>query len=137
NVEELPFTDESFDTVIGTCVFCTVPDPSKGLSEARRVCRSDGRILLIEHMLSQRPLEAAPLRLLDPLLYLAIGDHPARRTGLYFAPAGLTITGVRDLWRGLVWAIEAVPGEVRPTRPWPYWTTPEVDDGDPDLPFLH
>lgn len=124
-----PFPDQTFDTIIGTCVFCTVPDTLKGLSEARRVCRRDGRVLLLEHMLSPRPLTAAVLRLADPLLYIALGDHPARKTGLYFAPAGLEVVRAADLWRGIVWDIEAVPGTVRAPRPWPHWATSE-GDGD-------
>jgi ubiquinone/menaquinone biosynthesis C-methylase UbiE len=39
----LPFTDASFDTVIATCVFCSVPDPLRGLRELRRVLVADGQ----------------------------------------------------------------------------------------------
>ncbi len=121
NVEELPFGDASFDTVVATFVFCTVPDPHKGLAEAARVCRPGGRVLLLEHMQSPRPLAAALIRALDPLFYLAAGDHPARRTGTFLGPAGLEVMRARDLWHGIVWEVAARPGSVRPPAPWPRW----------------
>jgi ubiquinone/menaquinone biosynthesis C-methylase UbiE len=37
--ESLPFPDSTFDTVVGTLVFCTIPDPLKALNEVRRVCK--------------------------------------------------------------------------------------------------
>jgi SAM-dependent methyltransferase len=35
DVQALPFPDASFDTLIATCVFCSVPDPVLGLRELR------------------------------------------------------------------------------------------------------
>src|SRR5215469_8878447 len=37
DAQALPFADASFDTVIATFVFCSVPDPVQGLREAARV----------------------------------------------------------------------------------------------------
>ena len=33
NAEALPFPDHTFDTVVGTLVFCTIPDPCQALCE--------------------------------------------------------------------------------------------------------
>jgi ubiquinone/menaquinone biosynthesis C-methylase UbiE len=44
-VEALRFTDDSFDTVIATCVFCSVNDSVRGLREVRRVVRLGGPVL--------------------------------------------------------------------------------------------
>jgi ubiquinone/menaquinone biosynthesis C-methylase UbiE len=49
DAESLAFPDASFDTVISSLSTCTVPDPVLQLREMARVCRADGRILLIEH----------------------------------------------------------------------------------------
>lgn len=38
DVQDMKFPDDAFDTVFTTCVFCSVPDPIKGLKEIRRVC---------------------------------------------------------------------------------------------------
>jgi len=50
----MDFTDNSFDTVVTSCVFCSVPNPVKGLKEIRRVCKNDGKILMLEHVRSQK-----------------------------------------------------------------------------------
>ncbi len=47
--EELPFEDASFDTVVCTFTLCTVADPRRTLSEARRVLRPGGTFLFCEH----------------------------------------------------------------------------------------
>jgi ubiquinone/menaquinone biosynthesis C-methylase UbiE len=51
--EMLQFEDNSFDTVVSTMSTCTFADPVAALREMQRVCRPDGRILLIEHGRSQ------------------------------------------------------------------------------------
>jgi ubiquinone/menaquinone biosynthesis C-methylase UbiE len=49
DAENLPFLDNSFDTVISTLSSCTFPDPALAFQEMSRVCKPDGRILLLEH----------------------------------------------------------------------------------------
>ena len=48
--EELPFEDESFDTVVSTLVLCTVGDPRRAVAEVARVLRPGGRLLFLEHV---------------------------------------------------------------------------------------
>jgi SAM-dependent methyltransferase len=48
--EALPFADDSFDTVVSTLVFCTVPDVAASLREVRRVLAPGGRLLFLEHV---------------------------------------------------------------------------------------
>ena len=48
--EDLPFDDDSFDTVVSTLVLCTVGDQDAALREARRVLKDDGRLLFLEHV---------------------------------------------------------------------------------------
>lgn len=50
DVEALPFDDASFDTVIGTLVFCSVQRPARGLAELFRVLRPGGELRLVEHV---------------------------------------------------------------------------------------
>ncbi len=52
DVEALPFAENSFDSVVSTFVFCTVPYPEKGLMEIYRVLKPGGRALFLEHMKS-------------------------------------------------------------------------------------
>jgi ubiquinone/menaquinone biosynthesis C-methylase UbiE len=49
DAENLAFPDRSFDTVVDSLSLCTFPDPLIALKEMARVCRSEGRILLLEH----------------------------------------------------------------------------------------
>jgi len=49
DAQKLDFTDGSFDTVTSALSTCTFPDPIQALQEMKRVCRTDGLILLLEH----------------------------------------------------------------------------------------
>ncbi len=48
--EDLPFPDDSFDTVVATLVLCTVADPRRALREVERVLRPGGQLLFLEHV---------------------------------------------------------------------------------------
>src|ERR1700756_2835963 len=50
--EDLPFNDDSFDSVVATLVLCTVDDQPRALRELRRVLRPGGRLLFMEHVRS-------------------------------------------------------------------------------------
>jgi ubiquinone/menaquinone biosynthesis C-methylase UbiE len=53
--EDLPFEDDSFDTIVSTLVLCGVDDQARSLREMRRVLRPGGRLLFIEHVRSDDP----------------------------------------------------------------------------------
>lgn len=53
--EELPFADDSFDTVVSTLVLCGVDDQERALRELRRVLRPGGQLMFIEHVRSDEP----------------------------------------------------------------------------------
>ncbi|HSD23538.1 MAG TPA: class I SAM-dependent methyltransferase [Solirubrobacterales bacterium] len=50
--EQLPFEDDSFDTVVSTLVLCTVDDPRRAIREVARVLRPGGQLLFLEHVRS-------------------------------------------------------------------------------------
>jgi ubiquinone/menaquinone biosynthesis C-methylase UbiE len=54
DAEALPFSDQSFDTVVSSFSTCTFPDPVAALKEMERVCRPGGKVLLLEHGRSDR-----------------------------------------------------------------------------------
>jgi len=47
--EEIPLADGTVDTVVSTFTLCSVADPIRALMEMRRVLRSKGRLLFVEH----------------------------------------------------------------------------------------
>jgi ubiquinone/menaquinone biosynthesis C-methylase UbiE len=52
SAEHLPFVDASFDTVVTTWTLCSIPDPLAALIEMRRVLKSGGCLLFVEHGLA-------------------------------------------------------------------------------------
>jgi ubiquinone/menaquinone biosynthesis C-methylase UbiE len=48
NVEDLPFSDNTFDTIINTMAFTGYPDGDKALSEMKRVLKTEGKLLLVD-----------------------------------------------------------------------------------------
>ena len=47
--EPLPLADSSVDTVVLTWTLCSIPNVSRALAEMRRVLRTDGRLIFVEH----------------------------------------------------------------------------------------
>jgi len=91
DAQALDFPDQTFDTVTASFVFCSVPDPVLGLVEARRVCKSDGRIVLLEHMRSDNKQVGRVLDLVNPLIVRTLGFNVNRRTLDNIRRAGLVI----------------------------------------------
>ena len=49
DASKLPFPDNSYDTIVDTFGLCSFDDPVAVLKELQRVCKPDGKILLLEH----------------------------------------------------------------------------------------
>ncbi|HQS71175.1 MAG: SAM-dependent methyltransferase [Novosphingobium sp. 28-62-57] len=65
--EQIPFSDNSFDTAVCTYTLCSVDDPAKVLSELRRILRPGGTLLFLEHGLSDEGGVARWQRRIEPL----------------------------------------------------------------------
>lgn len=50
--ESLPYDDESFNTVIASTVFCTIPDVEQAIREIDRVLQPNGELRFFEHVRS-------------------------------------------------------------------------------------
>jgi phosphatidylethanolamine/phosphatidyl-N-methylethanolamine N-methyltransferase len=59
DAHDLAFPDGSFDCVVAQFVITLVADPERVLSECARVVRPGGRIILVNHLYSERGLAAA------------------------------------------------------------------------------
>lgn len=106
DVQELAFADETFDTIITTCVFCSVPDPVKGLKEIRRVCKKDGKILMLEHVISKKPLIGRLMNFLNPIIVRVVGANINRETVINLQKAGLKVEVEKDLLLDIVKHLE-------------------------------
>ncbi|CAA7601576.1 Methyltransferase type 11 [Acididesulfobacillus acetoxydans] len=109
DAQNMEFPDDSFDTVVATCVFCSVSDPIKGLREIRRVCKPNGKIILLEHVRSDNPILGKIMDILDPLTVRFIGPHINRRTVANVKAAGLGIRRVEDQRSKILKLIVAKP----------------------------
>ena len=111
DAQRMELADNSFDTVIATCVFCSVPDPVQGLREIRRVCRPDGRVFLLEHMRSDYPILGGLMDVFNPVSVGLVGVNINRRTLANIQAAGLQIIEVRDLVLDIVKKIIVSPAK--------------------------
>ncbi len=117
DAQALPFADGSFDAALATFVFCSVPDPVKGLREVKRVVKNGGKIYLMEHV---RPTRSRLLGfifdLLDPIFSRLTGAHINRKTVSNLEKAGFEIITRYEGPGGILQMIEAVPGKKKRTR---------------------
>ena len=93
SAEALPFKDGVFDTVVAGLVFCSVPDPMKGLAEVKRVLVPQGGALrMLEHVRSTTVVGARLQDLVQPAwTWIAGGCHPNRNTERNVEAAGFRI----------------------------------------------
>ncbi|WP_274651316.1 class I SAM-dependent methyltransferase [Paenibacillus humicola] len=109
SAERLPFPTDAFDTVVGTLVFCTIPDPATALSEIRRVCKPGGGMLLFEHVKLQHPVWGRMQEWLTPgWSRLCGGCRLNRDTLAAVRLAGFRIARIEWKMKGLFIIVEAV-----------------------------
>jgi len=90
--EQLPFDDDTFDTVVSTLVLCGVDDQVRALQEARRVLRPGGRLLFLEHVRSDDPSLARLQDRLNWLNRLVVQCHCNRQTLAAIEAEGFTVS---------------------------------------------
>lgn len=110
DAQALRFPDNTFDTVVATCVFCSVPDPVLGLREIGRVLNPRGRAVLLEHVRSETPLGVI-MDLLNPLVVRMSGANINRRTVENVRRAGLVVESVDSFLFNIIKLIVAKPNK--------------------------
>ncbi|MFD2618421.1 MULTISPECIES: class I SAM-dependent methyltransferase [Terrilactibacillus] len=94
--ESLPFADDTFDTVLATLVFCTIPNPVKAIQEIERVSKPGAKVLFFEHVRVEQPFLRKTQDLLTPLWKkLCDGCHLNRDTLALLKQSNLEVTEVK------------------------------------------
>lgn len=105
--EKLPFPENTFDSVVATLVFCTIPEPNKALLEIQRVCKPGAKILLFEHVRMNQKSLGITQDLLTPLWRkVCDGCHLNRDTLNILKQSNLSILKVDPHYGGLFLSIE-------------------------------
>jgi len=97
DAQAMAFPDDSFEMVVATFVYCSVPDPVLGLREINRVLRPDGKAVFLEHMYPENPFLGGIFDLLNPIVVRLWGANINRRTLTNIQKAGLEIQMVKNL----------------------------------------
>lgn len=109
DAQSLGLAEASFDVAIATFVFCSVPDALRGLEEARRALRPEGRLLLLEHVRSKMPVLGRCMDLGNNAAVALTGANINRDTTSNVERAGFTVLEERDLFLDIVKLIVATP----------------------------
>jgi phosphatidylethanolamine/phosphatidyl-N-methylethanolamine N-methyltransferase len=99
--EDLPFKNATFDAAFATLVFCSVTSPAKAFAELRRVVKSGGTILLLEHV-RPKGLLGPVFDFLNLITCPLFGDHFNRRTAEEARAAGLQLVSVEQSMGGII-----------------------------------
>lgn len=96
SAEDLPFEAASFDAVVTTLVLCSVDNLDKAVHELRRVIRSDGRLVVVEHVAASGG-PSLPQRMWEPAQkVLGRNCHLTRDTRRALEAGGFDTGGVVD-----------------------------------------
>lgn len=98
DIQAATFESDTFDSVLASYVFCSVPDPIKGLKEIRRICKNDGKIILLEHVRSNNRILGFIMDLFNPIVVKIFGFNINRVTENNVLGAGFHSYFVRCLW---------------------------------------
>jgi SAM-dependent methyltransferase len=90
--EDIPFADESFDSVVCTYTMCSVSDQARVLGELRRVLKPGGRLFFLEHGKAPDPGPARWQRRIEPVWKNLMGNcHLTREASGAVAAQGFAI----------------------------------------------
>jgi arsenite methyltransferase len=115
DAERLALDDNSFDTVLSECAFCTFPDKHTAAVEAARVLRPGGRLGLTDVWLNPHQLDPELAGLAGRIACIA-DARPIDDTCRLLEHAGLVVDHVERHDEALATTIEVVQTRLRALR---------------------
>ena len=100
----LKFADDTFDIVYAPYVISVVPDPVRVVREMRRVCRTGGKIVILNHFRSPSPLMAKVERAISPFT-VHIGFKSDLDLPGFLAQAALKPISVQKVSFPRIWSL--------------------------------
>lgn len=116
----LPFADERFDAVVCTFALCCIPDERAALTEAIRVLRPGGSLLLADHVIASNLLLRALEHVVEVVTIPLQGEHYTRRPLNTVRLLGLAIVDTERLTYGAIERVHARKPAVAETRHRPH-----------------
>jgi len=108
NSESLAFPDNTFDTIVTVCVFCTVAHPVQGLKECGRVLKPGGKLLMFEHVMSKNLVYGLSLKFMSLFTGAIEGTRLDRDTVENVRKAGFRVKSEQNVYLDIVKTIEGV-----------------------------
>jgi ubiquinone/menaquinone biosynthesis C-methylase UbiE len=102
DAQALPFSDQSFDTVVCTIALCSIPDDRQAVAEVWRVLRPGGRFVALEHVRSPNIIIRGLEHLLESYTLRTQADHLIREPVETVQEAGFSIEYLKRQKLGIV-----------------------------------
>ncbi|MGB7220159.1 MAG: methyltransferase domain-containing protein [Vicinamibacterales bacterium] len=100
----LKFADKTFDIVYAPYVISVVPDPVAVVREMHRVCKTGGRLVMLNHFRSANPMLAWCERILSPFT-VHIGFKADLDLPGFLAQAGLEPVSIEKVNTPRIWSL--------------------------------
>lgn len=99
SAEELPFKNNTFDTIVITYSLCTIPDVDKALREMSRVLKQDGTLIFCEHGVAPDKKVSATQDFINPIWKpLSGGCNLNRNIPELIEKNGFTIQDLKSMY---------------------------------------
>lgn len=104
----MDFEEIIFDTVVTSCVFCSVPKPIEGLKEIKRACKNNGKIIMLEHLRSKNKVVGKFMDVINFIPLNIWGANINRQTIVNLKKAGVNTKDIKykNIWGDIVKLIE-------------------------------